>query len=168
MVFVTMKLFVFKSLGQFFLTLLFLFVLSNYYQALLWSGPISFLVKYRLIYLFSVLSDAILTSIINFKKNRQNFGCIWCLLFLFDFVVCLDLPFLIMDDLIVLRRPFLLHWFICFGGNLFVHTLFLKITWKKTEMFSVVHLVDIYAKNLDERGRNFMCKRTLPSLHVIL
>ena len=37
---------------------------------------------------------------------------------------------------------------------------------KKTEILSVVHLVDIYAKNLDERGRNFMCERTLPSLLV--
>ena len=31
---------------------------------------------------------------------------------------------------------------------------------------TVPHLVDIYAKNMDERGRNFMCKRTLPSLLV--
>ena len=27
-------------------------------------------------------------------------------------------------------------------------------------------MVDIYAKNLDERGRNFMCERTLPSFIV--
>ena len=31
---------------------------------------------------------------------------------------------------------------------------------------SVLHLVDNYAKILDERGRNLMCDRTLPSLLV--
>ena len=32
---------------------------------------------------------------------------------------------------------------------------------------SVPYLVDIYTKNMDERGRNFMCKRTLLSLLII-
>ena len=31
-------------------------------------------------------------------------------------------------------------------------------------ILSVPHLADIYAKNMDERGRNFMCERTLPRL----
>ena len=31
---------------------------------------------------------------------------------------------------------------------------------------SVPHLVDNYAKNVDERGRNIMCERTLPSVLV--
>ena len=29
------------------------------------------------------------------------------------------------------------------------------------------HLVDIYAKNVDERGRNFMCERKLPRLLLL-
>ena len=33
---------------------------------------------------------------------------------------------------------------------------------------SVPHLVDNYAKIVDERGRNLMCDRTLPSLLVVL
>ena len=32
------------------------------------------------------------------------------------------------------------------------------------DFLSVPHMVDIYAKNTDERGRNFLCKRKLPSL----
>ena len=48
---------------------------------------------------------------------------------------------------------------------LFVHC-FWKLLEKKTEILSVVQLVDIYAKNWDERGPNFMCERTLPSILV--
>ena len=48
---------------------------------------------------------------------------------------------------------------------------FLKKTWAflgfaKNNLWvflSVPHLVDNYAKIVDERGRNFMCHRTLPS-----
>ena len=60
-----------------------------------------------------------------------------------------------MADFINLMR-FLLHGVNCVAGDLFVHTHFnLKNT--------VSQLVDIYAKNVDERGRNFMSKHTLPS-----
>ena len=34
--------------------------------------------------------------------------------------------------------------------------------------FSYPHLVDNQMKNVDERGRNFMCERTLPSLIVVI
>ena len=45
----------------------------------------------------------------------------------------------------------------------FIH-IFLKKTWTFGGFLSVPHLVDIYAKNVDERGRNFMCERTLLSV----
>ena len=64
---------------------------------------------------------------------------------------------------------FLLHWVICVGGNLSVHTYcFFKSTWISGGFLSVPHLVDFYAKNVDERGRNFMCKCTLLSFLVVL
>ena len=46
---------------------------------------------------------------------------------------------------------------------LFVHILFEKYL-SFCGFSTVSHLVDIYAKKVDEGGRNFMCKRTLPSL----
>ena len=76
-----------------------------------------------------------------------------------------SLAFLISAYLINLMHHFLLHWLICFGGYLFVHTpiFFLKNTWTFCVFLSVPHLVDNYAKIADERGRNLMCDRTLPS-----
>ena len=77
-----------------------------------------------------------------------------------------SLAFLISAYLINLMHHFLLHWVICFGGYLFVHTsffFFLKNTWIFCVFLAVHHLVDNYAKIVDERGRNLMCDRTLPS-----
>ena len=37
---------------------------------------------------------------------------------------------------------------------------------KYLNFFRSVHLVENYSKNVDERGRNFICERTLPSLLV--
>ena len=70
-----------------------------------------------------------------------------------------------------LMHQFSLHWGICFGGYLIVHTEFFEkdldflgfaknIFWV---FLSVPHLVDNYAKIVDGRGRNLMCHRTLPS-----
>ena len=70
-----------------------------------------------------------------------------------------------MTDLMNLMQQFLLHWVICVGGKFCCYTIFEK----KLNFWcflSVPHLVDIYAKNVDERGRNFMCERTLTSLLV--
>ena len=49
---------------------------------------------------------------------------------------------------------------------LFIQILFLKNTRILGGVLSVPHLMDIYAKSAGERGRTFMCKRTLPSLLV--
>ena len=63
-----------------------------------------------------------------------------------------------------LMRHFLLHRVICVGGGLFVQYRFFKI-----EFLGVIYLPfwgfssDIYAKKVDERGRYYMCVRTLPS-----
>ena len=85
---------------------------------------------------------------------------------------CLILPFVFARFLniglsINLMHHFLLHWIICFGGYLFFHT---PVFFEKYLTFcvfpSVPHLVDNYAKTVDERGRNLMCDRTLPSLFV--
>ena len=57
--------------------------LSKCYQALLRSGPISFLAKYGLVCLFS---DAIFTLLINFKKQTLTLDVInvcFCLILLF-------------------------------------------------------------------------------------
>ena len=65
-------------------------------------------------------------------------------------------------------RPFLLHWGIVVAGAifLFIHIFFflLKNTGKCLWVLSVPHSVGIYAKNADERGRKFMCERTLLSV----
>ena len=76
-----------------------------------------------------------------------------------------SLAFLISAYLINVMHQFLLQWVIFFGGCLFVHTpvFFLKNTWIFCVFASVPHLVDNYAKIVDERGRNFMCDRTIPS-----
>ena len=80
---------------------------------------------------------------------------------------CLSwLAFLILAHIINLMHIIFLHWVICFGGYLFVHTLFFKKYSNFWPFLSVPHLVDNYAKIVDERGRNFMCNRKLPSLLV--
>ena len=74
-----------------------------------------------------------------------------------------------------LMHQFLLHWVICFGGYLIVHTEFFEkdglFLWFAKNNFwvflSVPHLVDNYAKIVDGRGRNLMCHRTLPSRLVL-
>ena len=77
------------------------------------------------------------------------------LLLSFDFCCSSRLAFLIMTDLINLMRIFFTPPSCLHGGDLFAHThLFLKIA------------VPQKSKNVDERGRNFMCERTLPSLLV--
>ena len=80
------------------------------------------------------------------------------------------LAFLFLAYLINKKHSFLLHWIFCFGGYLFVHT---PIFFEKYLIFcvflSVPHLVDNYAKFLDERGWNLMYNRTyLASLLYIL
>ena len=77
-----------------------------------------------------------------------------------------SLAFLKSSYLINLIHHFLLHWVICFGGYLFVHT---PVFFSNTPVFlSVTHLVHNYAKIVDEWGRNRMCDRTLPSRLVNL
>ena len=78
-----------------------------------------------------------------------------------------SLAFLISAYLINFINHFLLHWVVCFGGYLSVHTkVFLKNTWIFCVFLSVPHLVDNYAKIVAERGLNLMCDRTLPSCLV--
>ena len=78
------------------------------------------------------------------------------------------LAFLVMADLINLIRHFysteVFAWQAIF---LFIRQFFEK----KLEYFGgfyVPHLVDIYAKNVNEQGRNFTCNRTLLKLFVQL
>ena len=81
------------------------------------------------------------------------------------------LAFLILTYYSYLMHRFLLHWVICFGGYLIVHTEFFEkdlgfFGIRKNNFWvflSVPHLVDNYAKIVDGRGRNLMCHRTLPS-----
>ena len=80
-----------------------------------------------------------------------------------------SLAFFISTYLINLMHHFLLHWVLCFGGYLFVYRpVFLKNTSIFIIFLSVPHLVDNYAKILDEGGRNHLCNRTLPSLLVCI
>ena len=46
-VFIILKLINFKKISAYFLTLLFLFFFDYWYRAVLWTGPISFLVNCR-------------------------------------------------------------------------------------------------------------------------
>ena len=93
-----------------------------------------------------------------------NFCCYCCLILLFV-LTC----FLMMFDLINVIRHFFtplsyLRWKRSLSSNTFLQRI---LTWTFEGFLSVPHLVDVYAKNADEQGRNFMCKRTLPSLLVI-
>ena len=46
----------------------------------------------------------------------------------------------------------LVHRVVCFGGNLFVQTPFFEKHFNFGGFLSLPHLVDHYAKNVDERG----------------
>ena len=61
---------------------------------------------------------------------------------------------------------FLTQWVICFGGYLFVHTPIFSKYLNFCVFLSGPHLLDNYAKIVDERGRNIMNDRTLRSLLV--
>ena len=76
------------------------------------------------------------------------------------------LAFLIMADPIYLMWHFVLQWVICVEDDLFVQIHFFLIS-NFRGFLSVPHFVDIYAKNMDERGRNFVFERILPSLPVL-
>ena len=66
MVFITSKLIVLKKIERIFQIYCFCSLLSKCFQALLWTGPISFLVKCEFFCLLSVLSDAILSLLLSF------------------------------------------------------------------------------------------------------
>ena len=79
-----------------------------------------------------------------------------------------SLAFLISANLINLMHHFLLHWVICFGGYLFVHTtVFLKYL-----NFLCFLLCSSFGRKLCQNcgwgGRNLMFDRTLPSRLVFL
>ena len=87
-----------------------------------------------------------------------NDCCYWCLILLFIFTCFLDNGWSYHSNAVVFSPLGYLRWkrYFCsiFGRK---YLSFLGV------FRSVPHLVDIYAKNADDRGRNFMCKRTLPS-----
>ena len=118
-------------------------IVFNCYQALLWSGPISFLMKYRLICLFSVLSDAIFTLLnFFFIKADINFGCNQCLLFLLFVLTCLPNNGWSHQSSATFFTPLshlLCRWSFC-------SYIVLKNYLKKTEIQSVVHLADFSPK----------------------
>ena len=72
LVLITLKVTVFKN-KQTFYFYCFCSLLSDCYQALLWTGPLSFLVSYKIFWLNFVLFDAILTSLIDlcFKTDMN-------------------------------------------------------------------------------------------------
>ena len=72
MAFIDLKTIVFIKIEANFLNMLFFVLLSNCYRALLWSGHISFLVKYKFICLVSVLSDAVLILLITFFSEKNG------------------------------------------------------------------------------------------------
>ena len=75
-----------------------------------------------------------------------------------------------MADLIKLMRRFFYstELFELAAIFMFVYIFFEKYFNFGVFFLSVPHLVDIYARNAHEWGRNFMCKRILPSLIVCL
>ena len=75
-----------------------------------------------------------------------------------------SLAFLISTYLINLMHHFLLLSYLLWRLSFRSYTsFFLKNTWIFCVFPSVPHLVDNYAKIVDERGRNLMCDRSLPS-----
>ena len=123
------------------------------------TDPISFLVMYNSFCFGSVLFDAI-CFIISFKKNEHKIldviiVCCFC---------CLSLSFVLtcfLNDGLSLQSNaafFTTLSYLRCRLSFFIPHFFLRNT--------VPHLVDIYAKNLDERVRSFICERTLPSLLV--
>ena len=79
--------------------------------------------------------------------------------------------FLILTYYSNLMHQFLLHWVICFGGYLIVHTEFFEkdlgfFGIRKKIIFGFFYLFLIWSpihKIVDGRGRNLMCHCTLPS-----
>ena len=79
------------------------------------------------------------------------------------------LAFLILADLINLSIAAILNplIYLRWRRSFCLDTFFLQNTWAFGGFLFVPHLVDNYAKNVDERGRNIMCERTLPSFLVM-
>ena len=78
------------------------------------------------------------------------------------------LAFLIKNDLIILMRHFCYSNELFTSAAIFVHTHFFEKCLNFWGCLSVPHLIDIYARNLDGRGRIFVCNSTLLSLLVQL
>ena len=136
-------------------------LLSNCYKAFLWAGAISFLVKYRLFLLASVLSDVVLTLLFSFflKNGHKVFDvinvccCCCCLILLFVLTRFLN-NYLSHQSIVSFFTPLsYLFWRLSFRSytNCFENYLNFCV------FLSVLHLVDNYAKIVDERGRKLMC-----------
>ena len=153
----------------------FLFVmLSICYQALLWTGPVSFLVNYKLLFSFSFLWSYFdfFTEFCFLKRTKFLMSllfvvCVW-------FCCSSLLAFLILAYLITLMPHFFFTSLCYLLWRLFFRSYNLALEAIRFEKYlnfwvflCVPHLVDNYAKIVDERGRNFMCNRTLPSLLVL-
>ena len=126
----------------------------------------------QVVLLVSVLSDAVLTLLIRFVflKNGHSFldaiiVCGYCCLILLSVLICFlnkgsshqsNAAFFTALSYLRSRRSFCSN------------TIFLKKYFNFWGFLSVPYLVDLYAENADEQGRNFMCERTLPSILVQL
>ena len=159
MVFLTLKLIVFKNISEFFLTLLFFFFLSNCNRALLWTGAITFLVKYKFFDLFLFyLMPSWLCYYFFWKKLGHKFldgiNVCCCL------VLLLVLPRFLNNGRSHLMWHFLLDWNICGGGDFFVHNFFLKNAWFFLGFLSVLMLISgvgTLCANAQYRASLFFC-----------
>ena len=127
----------------------------------IFSGELQF------ISLVSVLSDAILTLLLSFFfQNGQSFGVTivfcCCLILLFVLTRFLDITIFHQSNASFFTPLSYLPWRLSFRSYNNVFEKYL-IFWV---FQSVAHLVDNYAKIVDERGRNLIGNRTLPSLLV--
>ena len=136
---------------------MFLFFLSNCHQTFLWTGPISFLVIYKLF--CSVLSDGMLTLLLSFvfQNGHKTDTCF------LNIGISHQSSASFFTPLSCLLRKLSFRSYTIFLKNTWVFLRFSKIIFG---FFYLLDLVDNYAKIVDERGRNLMCDRTLPSLLV--
>ena len=121
----------------------------------------------KLFCLFSVLFDAILTLLLSFVFHNGhkffdviNVCCCCCLILPLVFAHFLNIGISHQSNASFFTPLSYLLWRLSFRSYT---SFFLKNTWICCVVLSVPHLVDNYAKIVDERGRNLMCERTLPS-----
>ena len=156
--------FFFSEISNFKVSVHFCLIIIKFHYELV--NNLFFLVNYKLFYLFSVLSDTILTLLLSFVfQNGQKFfhviNVCCCLILTFVFARSLNIGISHQSNASFFTPLSYLLWRLSFRS--YTSFFFRKILEFLVLFHFVPDLVDNYAKIVDERGRNLMCDGTLPS-----